>query len=130
MDREIELSRNQVRALSALLTNKTIKEAAEDANLSPSTIYGYLNDKGFQEELRYYQHARLQYAANKMTSLLEESADVLQELLQSHSATDATRARIALSTWDIVRRNFENEELRRRMEKIEKLLEGRNENTT
>lgn len=75
-------SERQDRALIALLTTATRKEASEQAGISERTLYKYLNDTGFKtayraacNDLMTESTAEIQKAVKKAVTTLIEAMD-------------------------------------------------------
>lgn len=76
-----ELSRNQAKALQALLTCSTIAEAAECCGLTERTLYNYLADDTFKAELRRRQDEILSSTTAALTGLSQEAVKALADAL-------------------------------------------------
>ncbi len=71
---------NKEKALIALLSTNTVKEAATSAGLSIDTLYRYLRDHDFKKEYRAHRRdlmeatiGRLQYATDEATVTLRRN---------------------------------------------------------
>ena len=63
-----QLSPNQRRALTALLSEKTVRDAAKKCRLSEQTLYRYLSDALFREEIQKANAAIYTEASNRLTA--------------------------------------------------------------
>jgi len=93
MTADDRLSRIQSRALAALLTSRTILEAATTAGVSERTLRRWLTQPEFAST---YRSAAREAASEAVSSLLaaqREAVDVLVACL--HDGTPATRVRAA-----------------------------------
>jgi len=82
------LNRNQRKALAALLTHGTVREAAGACGLAERTLYGYLADDAFTAELQKRQDAILAGVVAKMTTLAGKGMAQLEGalgVLDSHT---------------------------------------------
>ena len=96
----IELSANQRRALSALLTEPSIAKAAAACKLSERTLYNYLADAGFKAELRARQDRAINAATAALAGLAGNAIDALRGVLTDADATASARTRAALGILD------------------------------
>jgi len=77
MAQDDTLTARQRRVLSALLSEPTVKGAAEVAGVGRKTVYRYLADPAFHKALREAQGERLKMAVARMTGLLEKALDAI-----------------------------------------------------
>ena len=112
------LTPNQQRAIAALLSSKTVKEAAEEAGVSRSTVYTYLRDKDFSKELRKAQSAAIDAAASRLAAGLSEAIEELSRLIKNADSDSVKR--LACSDWiSFALRLREFSELESRIEALE-----------
>jgi len=93
----VTLSRNQKRALAALLTEPNITRAAERIGITPKTIHRYLELPEFREELSAAQGAILSEAHHSLLAGITEALDTLRDLHKSAESESVRRA--AASDW-------------------------------
>jgi len=91
-----EFSRNQKKALAALLTSTTVDAAAEVAGVSHTTIFGYLREPEFKTALRTRQDAAVAGVVAGLSALAGTAVDVLGNAMLDQDAPAATRVRAAL----------------------------------
>ena len=83
------MTTSKEKALAALLTSKTRKEAAEKAGISYRTIRVYLQDAEFLAEYRQRKGEIVDDAARRLTNAMQKAIDVLE------NATDGKRVKDA-----------------------------------
>ncbi len=83
------MTTSKEKALAALLTSKTRKEAAEKAGISYRTIRVYLQDAEFLAEYRQRKGEIIDDAARRLTNAMQKAIDVLE------NATDGKRVKDA-----------------------------------
>lgn len=125
MTQNVTLSANQTRALSALLTCRTIAECSEQCHLSARTIFRYLSDPAFQAELARAEGAMIDAAIAALSGELSVSVATLATLRDSPKTSDATRLRSSLALVDILLRLQELQTIQRRLERLEEMLHAR-----
>lgn len=85
------LTANQTKALAALLTTGTRRDAAKAANLDERTIRRYLEDPDFITEYRKACAGLMDDATLQLKQMLPLGMDALRDLLTSETTNDATR---------------------------------------
>ena len=110
--------------IAALLSNATVRGAADAAGVSESTVYRRLRDAGFRRELkeqrlRVYSHAlqRLQVAA-------EGAVEVLEGILRDGNAPHSARIKCAVHVLELADRGPQPEDVDRMLKSpTERMLE-------
>lgn len=97
MSDNVSLSRNQKRAIVALLESRTIAEAAGKVALTERTLYRYLKDPTFQVALNGAETAAIHTAARRLIQGSNSALDVLAELMAG--AESESVRRLAASDW-------------------------------
>jgi hypothetical protein len=86
------LNTNQRRALQALLSEPTIRAAAEKAELGEATIYRYLRDEFFRDELRRRQDEILTATAAALVGLRGKALETLANAQDDDDVSVRVRA--------------------------------------
>lgn len=118
---------NQERALRALLTAPSRKEAARAAGVSDSTLWRYTRDEAFARRLREAHQEIVGHAALRLRCESEGAVAVLAEIMKERGAPAFARIAAARSVLDYTIRVGEMEELRRRVEELEDFIKTRQE---
>lgn len=90
-----ELTPSQSRAIAALLTERTIEEAATVAKVSPRTIYRWLADSAFTSELKAAQARGLADHIRALTTMLAGNRDVMIDIRDDEETPAHVRLRAA-----------------------------------
>jgi len=85
-------SRKTDNILQALLTTRTIKEAAESARVSERVIYNYLSDPTFKSLYNAAREDIMRGVSNHLCERMNEAIDVIASIM-----TDGSRERDKLS---------------------------------
>ncbi len=108
--------------IAALLSSPTIRDAADAAAVSESTVYRRLRDSGFRRELkeqrlRVYSHAlqRLQVAA-------EGAVEVLEEVMRDKRAPLSARIKCAVHVLSLADKGPQPEMVDRRLQSTTEIL--------
>jgi len=77
------LTLRQRRALEALLQARTISQAAERAKVSRKTIYIWLGQTAFRDELNRLGRLVLEEVTDRMSILASEAVEILSSVLRT-----------------------------------------------
>lgn len=116
------LSANQKRAITALLSEPTVKGAAKTAKLGARTIHRYLDDPLFRAELQKRRDKIVAATAAALVGLSGEAVATLLAVLQDADASNAVKVRAALGWLSHTRDALELDDLTARVEKLEARL--------
>jgi transposase-like protein len=112
-------SRKQDIAILALLTEKTMKEAAEKAGISEATLWRWMQEDQFKEK---YQEAKSQAVAH-VTARLRQSmtvaVDALMEMAENKKTPAMARATACRTLLEFGFKAHEIENLQQRFEQLE-----------
>lgn len=100
----VNLTSNQKRALAALLSSRTIADAAAKCDLSERTIYKYLTDPDFRDELRQQQDRLLAAAVASLAGLAGKAVATLEKIMDCDESPEQARNRAALGVLDQLRK--------------------------
>ena len=89
------LSQNQKRLLAALLDSRSIREAAQKANITERTAFRYLSDGRVRQAVAEQQDVLLSVVTSGIVADMAEARSVLVSTMQSKTATDGVRVRAA-----------------------------------
>ena len=83
-------------ALAALVSSRTLTEAAEKAGISRKTLYSYIRDDfDFAKAFRDLQEEIVTSAAEEAQSMTEEATDVVKEIMENDELPAALRLKAA-----------------------------------
>lgn len=116
------LSTNQRRALAALLSQPTVRAAAETAKLSEATLYRYLRQGAFKTELRARQDAILAATTAAMVGLSGGAVTTLQGVLNDPNASASVKVRAALGWLSHTRDVVKLDDLIERVDALERAI--------
>ena len=119
---EPELSRNQKKALAALLAAPTVASAAAACKLTERCLYNYLADPTFKAELRRRQDETISAATAALSGLTGVAIETLRNVLADPDATHAVRVRAALGVLEQRRRIGELDDLSERVAALEEVM--------
>lgn len=124
------MNTNKNKALIALLTSTTVVEAAEQAGLHRSTLYGYLADTEFQDTLKSVQDAIVKATTAALVGLSGDSLQVMLDIIRHEGEMTTGGLRVwslklrAANIWlTQMAKNIELADLVERIEALEGALQ-------
>lgn len=100
---EKKLTQKQLKALAVLFDTGDVSQAATAAGVNRSTFYRWVNeDSLFQAAMAETEAQALAFLSGRLVSLAKKATTVIEEVLDSKTATTAQRLRAA----DIVLANL------------------------
>jgi len=123
MARNGRLSSSQCRAISALLSSRTVGDAASQAEVGVRSLHRWLKeDPHFQTALAEAESQAISAASRMLVSLADRAVDVIEETMEDLMAGPAVRLRAAQSTLDYLLRLREVMSLEARVASLERRL--------
>lgn len=120
MKRERNLSNKQLMAITHIIGSTSIKEASKKADVSRSTIYKWLKNEDFKNELKRQRDVVINEALDTLKSSVTKAVKELIELI------DADREEVRrLACKDIIEytlKSIEVESIEQRLDKVERLV--------
>ena len=99
-DSKQKLTPGQKRAIEALLSTKSVREAAEAAELGERTVFRYLGDPFFRQQLSAAEGDLIDQATRRLLALQGAALDTFEGVLANEEASDTVRLRAAQSVLD------------------------------
>ena len=118
-----KLTRRQDAAILALLTHPSIPEAAKAAQVSPKTLWRWMQREDFQAA---YQRARREVVRRGLANLQEavtEAVQTLRDVMADPKAPASARVSAARTVLESALRAVEIEDLQKRLAEIEEKVE-------
>lgn len=123
-------SRKEDLAILALLSEKTMKDAAEKVGISEATLWRWMQQEDFREK---YQEAKLQ-AVSRVTARLRQSmtvsVDALIEMTENKKTPAMARVTAARTLLEYGFKAHELEDLQSRLEQVEERLKSEDRNSS
>ena len=115
------LTTQQRRAIRALLTCKTLQEAATTAQIAERTLYRWMQDADFRAALFAAEGELIDGATRRLLRLQDSAIDVLDDLLTATG--DAVKLRAAQTVLDHLLRLRELRDIETRLAALELALQ-------
>src|SRR5215831_16080431 len=127
MDANETLTSRQLRVIPYLLASPSIEEGCKRARVGKATVYGWLKQESFREELYRRRKEVVDLAFETLKANVNKATEKLVEHLDSEKETISIRA--AESIIEFAQRAIEVEELEQRIGALEKTTRGDHENS-
>jgi len=115
-----KFGRKKEEAVIALLTTRTIEEAARTVNVSPKTLLRWLKEPEFDLALRTAKRAAFGQAISRLHQLSSAAVSTLGKVMLEGSTPPATKVRAADSILDHTIKAIEFEEIEARVFALER----------
>jgi|ERR1044071_874381 hypothetical protein len=116
------LSAKQELALQAVISHPTLKEAALAAGIGETTLWRYMQDEEFSRRLREARREAVNHAVTRLQEASSEAVTVLRDLMMKEDAPPAARISAARTVLDYAMRAAEQDELKARIDELEKFI--------
>lgn len=117
-----KLSRNQEKAISALLGNASIPEAAKDVGVGERTLWRWLKLDSFKEAYREARSQVVRHGVARVQEGMTLAVNTLKEVMSNSEAPASARVSAAKTIIEMGIKAVEIEDLQARVEGIEKLI--------
>ena len=116
-----KLTPKQEKAIVALLTHPTVEAAAAVLNISPATIYRWLQDPAFDAAYRQARREAVRQAIARLQQVSGKAVDALLEVIDTEytPAPPAVRVSAAKTILEFALKAIEIEDLQARLEALE-----------
>jgi len=117
-----KLSRNQEKAIAALLSNTSIPGAAKEVGIGERTLWRWLQIESFQRAYRDARGQVVRQAVAQVQNTMSEAVSTLREIMTNSEAPASARVTAARAIIDMGIKAVEIEDLEARVADIEKLI--------
>ena len=90
-----KITRNQRKAINALLRYKTIEEAAGAIGVNPKTVFRWLDDTTFRLALSQAEGEALDRIGRRLLAMSEQALSAIQEILDDPKKPGNTNLRLS-----------------------------------
>lgn len=114
----IDLKKNHIKAIEALLSTQTITDAAKQTGISERTLHRWMRNSDFQQGLRYAMRELASDMLRRLVAGREDALDAMHDLLLN--AKHESVKRIAAKDWlDMLVQTLEIQEIEQRLTQLE-----------
>ena len=106
--------------LQALLTHRTIKEAAQAARVSERVIYDYLNDMEFESRYKAARDDIIRGVSNHLREQMNEAVDVISGIMHNPENQPKDRLAAAKAVLEYGDKYIESSDILERIGKLER----------
>ena len=116
------LTDRQLRVIPYLLAAPSIEEGCKQAKVNRNTVFAWLREDAFREELRRQREEVVRGALETLKGAVSKATETLVKLLGSDK--EAIQARAAEDIIEFTQKAIEFEELERRIAALEESVKG------
>lgn len=118
------MSRNRKadKILQALLSNHTIREAAQTAQVSERVIYDYLKDPEFNNRYKAARDDITRGVANNLRGRMNEAVTVISDIMNNTENAPKDRLAAARAVLEYGARYAENQDIAERLKELEDII--------
>jgi AcrR family transcriptional regulator len=117
MNDEASLTDRQRRVITHMLASSSIEAACRRARINKTTVYEWLKDETFRQELKRQRDAMIERALDSLKANIAKATETLLKHLDSDREHISIRA--AEDIIQFTQKALEHEELERRIEALE-----------
>jgi len=121
-----KLGPKQQRAILALLTSRSVEEAASASHTPVRTLYRWLKDPAFNAAYREAQRAGFSQAIARLHQMAGAAATTLGKVMVDQKTPPATKVRAADSILNHTSKAIELEDIEARVSQLERATEAKN----
>jgi hypothetical protein len=118
-----KFGRKKEEAIVALLTQRTIEDAAHTVKVSTKTLLRWLKDPEFDAAYRAAKRVAFGQSIARLHHLSSAAVSILGKIMLDSATPPATRVRAADSILDHTAKAIEMEDIERRVSELEKVVE-------
>jgi len=121
MARNGNITRNQEKAISALLVRPSVQEAAQVIDVSERTLWRWLEKPQFQEAYRRARRQAVSHAVAQLQRITSEAVQTLSDVMQDRGATSSARVSASRAVLELAIKAVEIEDLEVRISELEEV---------
>jgi hypothetical protein len=125
MTTEARITPKQEKAIIALLSEPTLKAAAEKAGITEKTLWGWQKEDAFKAVYMQARRLAVQQATARLQTVTGEAVGVLREVMNDKAAKESERVSAAKAVIELAYRGIDLEDFGKRLEVIETALKER-----
>ena len=113
------LSKNQLKAIKALIAHETVSDAAKACNLARDTVYRYMRDPLFDHELKKAKRVLVNRAILSLQQSCRHAATALAAICRDEEAPPSARVSAAKEILNQTMKAIEIEGIEERLQALE-----------
>jgi hypothetical protein len=118
------LTAKQEKAIAALLSEPTMKSAAQLVKVSEITLIRWLREDAFRDAYQEARREATKQAIARLQQASSEAVDTLRDVMNSGTAQPGARVSAAKTVLELSIKAVEIEDMAQRLSELEKYIEG------
>lgn len=119
----------QEKAIMALLTEPTIKQAADRAGVGETTLYRWMQEEAFDKAFKEARKMALNQTVSRLQQTTTDAVETLQSIMRDERASANSRVSAAKTVLEMAFKAFELQDLAAKVEEMEKYIEEMKESS-
>jgi hypothetical protein len=120
-----ELTPRQRRTIAALLSSRSVPDAAQAAHVGARTLYRWLTEPKFRAALVDAEGGAIDQATRRLIGMQDGAIDLLADVMQDMKVNTAVRLRAAQNVLDYLLKLRELRNVEGRLAALEEMVYGR-----
>ena len=121
IDNTSKKDRKKELALSALLTEPTIQQAAKVAGISEATLWRWLKEHDFAEAYRELKREAVSQAVTRLQQISCQAVETLKKVMNNEESPASVRVSAAKTIIEMAVKAVELEDIEKRIEELEEI---------
>ncbi|PKM82563.1 MAG: hypothetical protein CVU89_03420 [Firmicutes bacterium HGW-Firmicutes-14] len=117
------LTKEQIKAIVALINNRTIREASQESGVSEASLYRWLKQEDFRESYRKARSELIGQAVTLLQKGCTEAYKTLEAIHKDKESPATARVTAARTVLETAFKTYEQDEIIQRLERLERYLE-------
>lgn len=109
-------------AVTALITNPTIKGAASECGIAEKTLHAWLKEEDFAARVREAQQELTRQATGRIMLSIGRSVEVLEDIMQDEASNPSPRVAAARTLLDYAFKIYELQTVQQRLDELERRM--------
>lgn len=122
-ENQSNLSTKQEKAILALLTEPTIRQAAEVSGVGETTLYRWMQEKEFNQAFKDARKQAFSQTISRLQQATTDAVQTLRDIMTSADAPASSRVTAAKTVIEMAYKAYEMEDLAAELEEIKNYIE-------
>jgi transposase len=118
-----DLNTKQEKAIMALLTEPTIRQAAERAGVGETTLYRWMQEEKFDKAFKEARKRAMNQTISQLQQTTTDAVETLKTIMNDADASASSRVTAAKTVLEMAFKAFELNDLAAKVEEMEQYIE-------
>jgi DNA-binding MurR/RpiR family transcriptional regulator len=118
-----KLNIKQEKAIMALLTEPTIRKAAEKAGVGETTLYRWMQEESFDQAFKEAKKMALAQTISRLQQTTTNAVETLKSVMENEDSPASSRVSAAKTVLEMAFKAYEMEDLAAQIEEMQQYIE-------